>query len=106
MHKFSQALLAGKLGSLKTVAEITKGKIAMPMPPTPPNAKPMPEMKYGFGFGEVYQNNVRITGHNGGAPGVSAHLSIYPDLGYTVVVLSNYDVYFPLQLPPQKLRRI
>lgn len=92
MHKFSQALLAGKLVSLKTLAEITKGKIAMPLPPMPPNAKPMPEIKYGFGFGESFKNNIRMIGHNGGAPGVDAQIDIYPDLGYTVVVLSNYDM--------------
>jgi CubicO group peptidase (beta-lactamase class C family) len=91
LHKFSQALLSGKLLSLKNVAMITKGKIIMPLPPMPPNLKPLPEKKYGFGFGEFYKNNIRIIEHNGGAPGASSHLKIYPDLEYTVVVLSNYD---------------
>jgi hypothetical protein len=62
----------------------------MPKPPTPPNAQPLPERKYGFGFGELYKNNVRIVGHNGGAPGIEGQMDIYPDLGYTVIVLSNY----------------
>lgn len=94
LHKFSQALLSGKLISAKSVEMIMKGKIAMPAPrmPLPPNAKPLPEMKYGYGFGERYNNNVRITGHSGGAPGVSGQLDIYPELGYTVVILSNYDM--------------
>ena len=30
-------------------------------------------------------------GHGGGFPGVSTDMDIYPDQGYTVVVLSNYD---------------
>jgi hypothetical protein len=34
---------------------------------------------------------VRIVGHGGGVPGVAAAVDIYPDLGYTVVVLANYD---------------
>jgi CubicO group peptidase (beta-lactamase class C family) len=91
LHKFSLALLSKKLLSAKSVETITTGKITMPKPPTPPNAKPSPDRKYGFGFGEVFKNNVRIIGHNGGAPGIEGQVDIYPDLGYTVVVLSNYD---------------
>ncbi len=91
LHKFSQALLAGKFLSAKSVATITSGKATMPKPPMPPNAKPLPDLKYGFGFGELYKNNCRIIGHNGGAPGVEGQVDIYPDLGYIVVVLSNYD---------------
>jgi CubicO group peptidase (beta-lactamase class C family) len=30
-------------------------------------------------------------GHGGGAPGMNSMLRIFPALGYTVVVLSNYD---------------
>ncbi len=33
-----------------------------------------------------------MIGHNGGAPGVDGNIDIYPDLGYTVIVLSNYDM--------------
>ncbi len=90
LHKFSLALLNGKLIAPESVKTITSGKIALPKMPTPPNSKPMPEIKYGFGFGEFYKNNVRIIGHNGGAPGVDVQTDIYPELGYTVVVLSNY----------------
>ncbi len=91
LHKFAQALMAGKLLSIKCTDTITKGRIIMPSPPMLHNTKPMPERKYGFGFGEVYKNNIRIIGHNGGAPGVEGQVDIYPDLGYTVIVLSNYD---------------
>ncbi len=63
----------------------------MPKPPMSSNAKPLPDVKYGFGFGELYKNNIRIIGHNGGAPGVEGQIDIYPDLGYSVIVLSNYD---------------
>jgi D-alanyl-D-alanine carboxypeptidase len=95
LHKFSQALLSGKLLSKNSLETVTKGKVLMQfaMPPMPPNAKPMPmpEVKYGFGFGESFKNNIRIIGHSGGAPGVEGKIDIYPDLGYTVIVLSNYD---------------
>lgn len=91
LHKFSQALLSGKLLSKKSVETMTKGKVPMPLPPMPPNAKPLPKIQYGYGFGEFFNNTTRIIGHNGGAPGVSGQIDIYPDLGYTVVALSNYD---------------
>jgi CubicO group peptidase (beta-lactamase class C family) len=91
LFKFSRALTSPKLLSASSVAMVTTGKIAMPRPPMPPGAPPMLEIKYGYGFGELYKGNVRIIGHNGGAPGVDVQMDIFPDLGYTVVVLSNYD---------------
>jgi D-alanyl-D-alanine carboxypeptidase len=95
LHKFSQALLSGKLLSKSSLETVTKGKVLMQfaMAPMPQNTKPMPmpEVKYGFGFGESFKNNIRIIGHSGGAPGVEGKIDIYSDLGYTVIVLSNYD---------------
>lgn len=91
LFKFSKALLSGEILSRNSIEVITRGTITMPRPPMPPNAKPLPETKYGYGFGEKYKNNIRIIGHNGGGPGVEGQIDIYPDLGYTVVVLSNYD---------------
>ncbi len=91
LHQYALALLSGKLVSKQSVDTITKGRVNLPMPPMPANAKPLPPIKYGFGFGELYKNEVRIIGHNGGAPGVDAQMDIYPDLGYTVIVLANYD---------------
>ncbi len=88
MHKFSQALLAGKLVSAQTLATMTKGKVTL-LPAI--EAANLPEVKYGYGFSELFKNKVRVIGHNGGAPGVDAQTEIYPDLGYTVIALSNYD---------------
>jgi hypothetical protein len=34
---------------------------------------------------------VRIIGHNGGSPGYEGQLDLYPDRGYTVVILTNQD---------------
>lgn len=88
LHKFSQALLSGKLLSIKNVEIITKGRVRITLPP---NATQTPDVKYGFGFGEFYRNNIRVIGHNGGAPGVEGQVDVYPDTGYTVIVLSNFD---------------
>ena len=35
--------------------------------------------------------NQRAVGHGGGAPGICSLLSIYLDLGYTTIVLTNSD---------------
>ena len=47
--------------------------------------------KYAYGFGDKIFNGKRIVGHNGGAPGIAANLDIFPELGYTSIILSNYD---------------
>jgi D-alanyl-D-alanine carboxypeptidase len=87
-HKFSMALLSGKLVPLKTLETITTGKVILGPAIKERN---LPEVKYGYGFGEMYRNGNRMFGHTGGAPGVDGQLEIYPDLGYTIVALSNYD---------------
>jgi len=46
---------------------------------------------YGYLFGNHIIHGQRFVGHNGSAPGISAQFSIFPELGYTLVVLSNYD---------------
>lgn len=94
LHLFSMALLGGKLLSQKSLEMITTGKVIVPPPSTSsnlPENKTLVQRKYGYGFGESFKNNIRIIGHNGGAPGVNAHFYIYPTLGYTVIILSNYD---------------
>ena len=50
-----------------------------------------PSNKYVYGFGDIRFNGQRMIGHNGGSPGVNTQLDILPDLGYTIIVLSNYD---------------
>ena len=36
-------------------------------------------------------NGRRIVGHNGGGPGIGANFDIFTGLGYTAVILGNYD---------------
>ncbi|HEU4556357.1 MAG TPA: serine hydrolase domain-containing protein [Longimicrobium sp.] len=74
--RFSQALLGGRLVPQEYVRTLTT---------------PKPEVgsrNYGYGFGGV-QQPLRIVGHNGGKPGTFAQLDIYPDNGYTTVILMN-----------------
>src|SRR5215470_1404122 len=47
--------------------------------------------KYAYGFANEWVNGERIIFHDGGANGVSAQLDMYPESGYVVAVLSNYD---------------
>jgi D-alanyl-D-alanine carboxypeptidase len=46
---------------------------------------------YGYGVMLLDINHHPVIGHSGGAPGTCSTLDIYPDLGYTVVVLTNSD---------------
>lgn len=47
--------------------------------------------KYAYGASVALYNGTRLVSHGGGWKGVTNHFDMYPDLGYTVVVLSNYD---------------
>ncbi|HWQ31267.1 MAG TPA: serine hydrolase [Blastocatellia bacterium] len=78
--KFSQALRAHKLLSQKSTELITTAKVPMG-----------PNGGYGYGFGDLKMNGLRFYGHNGGAPGIAAELRIFPDSGYVIAAMSNYD---------------
>jgi CubicO group peptidase (beta-lactamase class C family) len=52
-----------------------------------------PNSEYGFGFIVTPYNGTRIIGHGGGWVGITNKFDMYPDLGYTVVILSNIDCY-------------
>lgn len=49
---------------------------------------------YAYGFEDRRVNGKRVIGHGGGAPGMNAELRIIPELGYVIVVLTNYDPPF------------
>jgi len=61
------------------------------------------DAKYAFGMEEAFVNGVRIVGHGGGGPGISSNLDMYPALGYTVAIMSNYDG--GAQIVNERLRR-
>ena len=76
MVRFHLALMQGRL-----VREATRQRL-------------WTENKNGYGYGaqpKTY-NGQRIIGHGGGWRGITNALEFFPELGYTVVVLSNYDV--------------
>lgn len=50
-----------------------------------------PGNDYGYGFAVKQINGMPIVGHSGAFPGINSELNIYLDVGYTVVILSNYD---------------
>lgn len=77
---FADALTSDKLTSKASREHLTSAK---------------PELTsetYGYGF--TVRQHPRLGkqfGHNGGFPGINAELRIYPDAGYTVVVMANMD---------------
>jgi len=77
-------VLPHKLLNPELTDTVISGKVAAPRPG-------LADDKYAYGFADSKLNGVLIVGHNGGAPGVGAQLDIYPDLGYIVVILTNYD---------------
>ncbi len=77
--RFVFALREGRLISPSMLKEASSKQVAMG------------DAAYGFGMGVFGDGPTRFYGHNGGAPGMSSWLSVYPNTGYTVIVLSNYD---------------
>jgi len=74
LHRFSQALLAGKLVSVGMLDELWTDAVGA---------------DYGFGFA-VRDEPQKIVGHSGGFPGILSNLDVFVDSGYVVVVMSNY----------------
>lgn len=50
-----------------------------------------PDSGYGYLFGVHSENGHKYVGHNGGGPGIQADFNLFTELGFTIVVLSNYD---------------
>jgi len=47
--------------------------------------------QYAYGFFDRRVHGQRVVGHGGGFPGICSILSMYPELEYTVIVLTNSD---------------
>jgi CubicO group peptidase (beta-lactamase class C family) len=77
MLKFDQALYGEKL-----LSEKYKQIMFTPVGPSP---------TYAFGWGSYDRDGTRMIGHSGGCPGFNAIFNRYPEKGYTLIVLSNYD---------------
>lgn len=80
MVKFHMALRSYKLLNKEQTELVTTGKVDGPG-----------GSRYGYGFGDNTSEGKHIVGHNGGAQGIAANFEMYPELGYTVVLLMNTD---------------
>jgi CubicO group peptidase (beta-lactamase class C family) len=78
--KFANALQNNILLTKESATVYTSGKVKYR------------EGMYGYGFEENTINGHRVIGHTGGHDGVASELMIVPDLGYTVVILTNGEV--------------
>jgi CubicO group peptidase (beta-lactamase class C family) len=79
--KFHVALRNFKLVAREYTELATTGKVDAPGPIG----------RYAYGFSDKVFDGKHIVGHNGGWPGVAANFEMYPDLGYTSVILMNAD---------------
>ena len=77
--KFALALQQGKIVKRETLERMTSRHSQMG-----------PDAGYGYGFG-VFQDRERHFGHNGGAPGISSSIEIFPESGYVVIAQGNID---------------
>jgi CubicO group peptidase (beta-lactamase class C family) len=80
--RFAVALHRHKLLGSEMAATLLEGKVPL---------RTRAFAQYGYGFGVEQMGDVRIVGHTGGAPGINAQLDMYPDRGYTIAILANYD---------------
>ena len=83
--KFAQALLDYKLLTPAMTAVILAPRVNSPQPGGPSVDK----FTYGFAYQQI--NGVTFIGHNGGTPGYTDQIDIYPHSGYVVVILTNQD---------------
>jgi CubicO group peptidase (beta-lactamase class C family) len=74
--RFAEALQSGKLISKASLTQMITPGVA-------------PD--YGFGMVIRGEGATRNFGHGGGAPGQNGNLTIYPESGYVIVALSNFD---------------
>ena len=79
MVRFHMALRSYKLLNREHTELVTTGKVDGPR-----------GSRYGYGFGESASGK-RVVGHNGGAQGIAANFDMFPELGYTAVLLMNSD---------------
>jgi D-alanyl-D-alanine carboxypeptidase len=90
--RFDTTLRNYKLLDKKHFEILTTGKVVEALPTMSGEIKKDPNRKYAYLFRERIVNGHRIIGHSGGAAGIHSQLDMYMDSGYTVAVMSNYDL--------------
>lgn len=81
MTKFHMALIHHKLLSQSSLERLWTGV----------TEEPQRNSEYGYGAQIARYNGARIIWHGGGWKGITNEFEFYPELGCTVVILSNYD---------------
>lgn len=99
--RFDRALRSHKLLSAAATSELLADRVEYERP----------GYRYAYGFITRLAGNERVAGHSGGFPGVDAQFETYLESGYTVIVLSNYEMvaepiltYVQQVLPRQRQR--
>jgi CubicO group peptidase (beta-lactamase class C family) len=82
--RFRLALTGNKLLSAKSVELLTTKKYFF-------RKYAAGDIYYGYGFELEIGEGKRVIGHGGGDLGISSGVRWYPDNGYTLAILSNYD---------------
>jgi CubicO group peptidase (beta-lactamase class C family) len=83
--KFARALLGHRLLTPAMTATILTPRADAPQP-----GGPLVD-KFTYGFAYQQENGVTFIGHNGGTPGYTGQIDIYPRSGYVVVIFTNQD---------------
>jgi CubicO group peptidase (beta-lactamase class C family) len=78
--RFGSALMSYELLSAESTELLLEGKSTM-----------RDNLEYAYGFFVDRINGQRAVGHTGGFPGICDFFYVYPDLGYTITLLSNID---------------
>jgi CubicO group peptidase (beta-lactamase class C family) len=81
MAKFQMALTNHTLFNVQSLTTLWTGV----------TEEPERDAEYGYGAYISRYNGTRIVWHGGGWQGITNQFDMYPEAGYTVVVLSNYD---------------
>jgi CubicO group peptidase (beta-lactamase class C family) len=92
--RLAYALQQGRLLDPAYTQLITNGKYPLG-PGELSDQPPSQSIMSGYGFEERIVNNQRVFGHGGASPqpgGIATDLSIYPDLDWVTVILSNYYI--------------
>jgi D-alanyl-D-alanine carboxypeptidase len=85
LGRFAAALRDHRLLPPALGAAVLAGKVATDGVPSADGSA------YAYGFFDQSVGGQRVVGHNGGAPGISGQLDMYPGADLTVAVLANYD---------------
>lgn len=100
MLRFRRALQTYQLLDEASTNLLMAGKIKTP--PFPGHQSD----EYAYGLSDSVVNGQRMVWHNGGSGGIATQFEMYPSLGWTVVILSNYDPGQPFQALVQEEEKL